>query len=290
MPQLRLLALALAFCWTGVLSSQTLVVTRSSNLRADPSTDHLPKTHLNRGDTVERLEPQNIGGYGLVRFGQIEGWVWLKNVKAVPENAAIAAAPPPPVATTNALRKACPIDGKPGGGARQIATDRLKNRTGTPQASDVVPNISLASMLKPGNDSSRFSETNAAEIVGYVDTVKSGGQETVNCDSPYPEDYDTHIELSAHPGDPSTKRVIVEITPRVRAIASQQGLDWSTNALKARIEHKWVRARGWMLWDYHHTGSAVNTKPNGAHLWRATVWEMHPITSLTVCSGAANSC
>lgn len=293
MRRLCLLAVALLLTASGLLSAQTLQVTRSSNLRGDPSTAHQPKAHVDRGDTVERLEPQNIGGYALVRFGEIEGWIWLRNVKVIAESSPaepVALAPLTAAAPPSALRKACPIDGKAGGSARQKATDRLKNRTGDAKPSDVVSTITLEAMLKRGNDETRFSESDAAEIVGYVEKVKAGDKETVNCSSPYPEDYDTHIELSGHPGDPSTKRVIVEITPRVRAIGAQQGEDWTTNALKADIEHRWVRVRGWMLWDYHHKGNATNTKPGGDHLWRATVWEIHPITGLVVCSGGANTC
>jgi hypothetical protein len=290
MPLKRKVLVVAAFLWSGPILGQTLVVTRSSNLRGDPSTKHASIAHLAQGDTVEQVEPQNIGGYFQVNYRNTEGWIWSRNVKEV------AATPPPTDSTTSsaafptaAHHKACPIAGE-GGTAHQVATDKLKNRTAIPTASDFDASVTLSALLHTGNDANRFSESKAGNVVAYVDTVKNGNKETVNCHSPYVEDYDTHIEISAAPGVAAKKRVIVEITPRMRIVAAQQGLDWSTNALSAALLHRWVRVKGWMLWDYHHTGNAQNTNPGGSFIWRATVWEVHPITSISACSGGSSSC
>jgi Bacterial SH3 domain len=279
MTNLRRVCVALSLAWSVPVSGQTLVVTRSSNVRGDPSTSHSPIGHLNRGDTVQKAEPQNIGGYFQINFANVEGWVWSRNVKEV----TVTPEPTPSTSSSTALastahHKACPIDGE-GGSAHQRATDKLKTRTAIPTLAAVDASITLAALLHKGNDENRFTEKAAANIVAFVDTVKSGGKETVNCHSPYTEDYDTHIELSAKTGAAATKRVIIEITPGMRTVAAQQGLDWSTDALKPQIEHKWVRAKGWMMWDYHHKSAAVNTNPNGSFLSRATAWEVHPVTS-----------
>jgi hypothetical protein len=58
--------------------------------------------------------------------------------------------------------------------------------------------------------------------------------------------------------------------------------DWSTEALRARLLHHRVRVTGWLLFDAEHRNAAENTEPGGAHNWRATAWEVHPITKLEV--------
>jgi hypothetical protein len=276
----------ISLVWLPHLSAaQTIIATRGSNIREDPSPGRPAIAHVASGDTLHLLEPQNIGGYGLVRFHQIEGWIWLRNTRRIEEKIASAMNSSPDAS----LSTPCPVEGD-GSGTRQIASDRLKNRTSVPLLSDFDPSITLARVLRKGNDEARFDETKAGELIGYVEKVKSGDVETNNCHSDFPEDYDTHIELSAKPGEPASKRVIVEVTPRMRRLVAAQGANWSTDALVTSLTHKWIRVKGWMFFDYHHKGNAKNTKPNGTHLWRATGWELHPVTAIEVCSGGKATC
>ena len=62
------------------------------------------------------------------------------------------------------------------------------------------------------------------------------------------------------------------------------GIDWSTDTIKATFNHKWVKVRGWLLFDVEHVGNASHTNPGGSKIWRATVWEIHPITSIELTS------
>jgi hypothetical protein len=57
------------------------------------------------------------------------------------------------------------------------------------------------------------------------------------------------------------RRVIVEVTPRSRALAEQRGEDWSTNSLHDHFYGRWVRVRGWLLFDTEHLAQSVNTSP-----------------------------
>lgn len=167
----------------------------------------------------------------------------------------------------------------------------LKNRYNNPIQTDIKSTVSLVAMLKPGDDLSRFKSSWAAKIRGYVIDVKLGGHsEVCNCGERKPEDRDTHIELALTPNAPENQRIIVEVTPRLRQIMFAQGVDWSTKTLsgnnpanpKGSINHKWVEVTGWMMFDTMHAGEAENTNPGGAGNWRASGWEIHPITSLTV--------
>ncbi len=113
--------------------------------------------------------------------------------------------------------------------------------------------------------------------------MKPGGIETVNCKARDLPDRDTHIELVL---DPMTvagpERVIVEVTPRWRALMAAKGVDGSTPALRRQYLGRWVRVTGWLLFDAEHANAAENTAPGRPRNWRATAWEVHPITSIEV--------
>lgn len=159
----------------------------------------------------------------------------------------------------------------------------LKNRYIAPEPQQLDPRVTLAAMLEPGDDRSRWNDHRAAEITGYVWDVKVGGVETVNCRAADPPDRDTHIELVLDPMNGSEdRRVIVEVTPRTRATAEQHGEDWSTPALRDHFHGRWVRVRGWLLFDTEHRDQSANTAPGRPRDWRATAWEIHPVTSIEV--------
>ena len=123
----------------------------------------------------------------------------------------------------------------------------------------------------------------AARIKGYVYEVKSGGIETCNCKEREELDKDTHIELVADPMQTGKlQRMIVEITPRMRDIMEHKGVDWSTEGLRDRLLGRWVEVEGWLLFDDEHEMNAENTNPGHPRNWRATAWEIHPITSIKV--------
>lgn len=166
-------------------------------------------------------------------------------------------------------------------GAR--ALDRLKNRYTQPSPEQIDSRITLAAILAPGDDISRWKVKEGAEIVGYVWDVKRGSIETTNCRARDDLDRDTHIELVLDPmHSGSSARMIVEVTPRWRYIMHERGDDWSTRALRDQYLGRWVKVRGWMLFDVEHKGDSENTAPERAANWRATAWEIHPVTSIEV--------
>ena len=109
----------------------------------------------------------------------------------------------------------------------------MKNRSSGPKAKDIKPSITLDAMLATGKDNNRWSDNSAAEIEGVVFDVKPGGIESTNCRAQALADRDTHIEIVRSLDDSGpTRRMIVEVTPRLRAIALGRELVWSTHALK----------------------------------------------------------
>lgn len=179
----------------------------------------------------------------------------------------------------------CPVEGD--AKAPQVrALNLLKRRVTMPAPADVDNQVALVAMVAPGDDTSRFDSRKAATIEGYVADVKVGGVESVNCHTHDPQYRDTHIELTLDPlHDAENKHVIVEVTPQWRGQMAKNGVDWSTPTLRKQLLGRWVKVTGWLLFDEEHANAAENTNPGGARNWRATVWEIHPITDIQVLPG-----
>jgi hypothetical protein len=165
--------------------------------------------------------------------------------------------------------------------AAMKSLDRDKNRFTQPTDKDIDSSVSLPAMLVPGTDTKRFDQTKAARIRGIVVKVLSGGKETCNCQAEDKTFYDTHIELGLAADVPEIQRVIVEVTPRMRILFKKQK-EWSTDALRASLQGKWVEVTGWLLFDTPHVRQAENTHPGNKTNFRATCWEIHPVTSIVV--------
>ena len=157
---------------------------------------------------------------------------------------------------------------------------RLKNRTALPELSDFNPHISLTELLKPGDDSSRWSTQQAARIQAYVIDVAYARPEATNCYLPCRRDL--HIVVANRKGAPLNEQIIVEITPNFRESAANQGLDWSESSVRAQLLNRWCEFEGWMYFDLGHAEESENTAPHHAGNWRATAWEIHPVTKFTV--------
>lgn len=157
---------------------------------------------------------------------------------------------------------------------------RLKNRTAFPQASDFDPRVTLAAILQPGDDTNRWSIDRAARVQGYVIDVAHAGSEAANCFSPSRRDI--HILIATHAGAAKSEQVVLEVTPKLSDWATQQGMDWSEAALRSQLIGRWCEFEGWLYFDEGHAGESENISPGRPSNWRATAWEVHPITKITV--------
>src|ERR1700752_3527385 len=268
------------------LGAQTAVVTRNVNLRTGPSSSQPIIRLLHPPDELNVLDPNQQNSYYEVRTaGGDHGWVWSHNVRLT-----AAPVPPAPPSSPAEVYRSCSLEGSAVYNNRR-ESNRKKNRVATPTTADIEAGVTLAAMLQSGADQQRWSDARAGSIVGFVHDVKKGGEETVNCgetDSLY---IDTHIELVLDPQNTNkTVRLIVEVTPRWRAFMATQGRDWTTRTLQQQLEGRWVRFTGWLFWDFEHADEAAHTNPGGDNVWRATAWEIHPVTEITVCSGPPKIC
>lgn len=156
----------------------------------------------------------------------------------------------------------------------------LKNRVGLPQPQDFDERVTLESLLRPGEDRGRWSETRAGRVEGYVIEVVEGGVEAANCFS-YCE-RDVHIHVAPRADAPRTEWVVVEVTPRARRWAVEWGGDWRADTLRQELVGRRCRFEGWLLFDREHADESEHTAPGARGNWRATAWELHPVTSIEV--------
>ncbi len=194
----------------------------------------------------------------------------------------------------------CPMKGQTNTGCLQ-ALNRLKNRWKQEPASDEINSaITLEAILASGDDENRWSTDDGAEITGYVSSVTGTGPESCNCYKTTQKYQDIHIDVVTNPdvldgANPECKKFVVEITPRWKKLKG-----WTLSAIKNQLEGKWVKFRGWMFFDRFHIKESLNTRnsnsfrcrgfagpftcggPSTSDVWRATAWEIHPVTSFEV--------
>lgn len=153
---------------------------------------------------------------------------------------------------------------------------RLKNRTALPEAADFDARVTLDALLVRGDDTHRWSNDRAARIEGYVIDVAYARPEATNCFSPCRRDI--HIVLSTRKDAPKTEQVVVEVTPNLR----EQRVDWSEQILQQQLVGHWCEFEGWLYFDLGHDEESENVAANRPGNWRATAWEIHPVTKITV--------
>jgi hypothetical protein len=157
---------------------------------------------------------------------------------------------------------------------------RLKNRTALPRPADFDARVTLDALLEAGDDTDRWSTDRAARVQGLVIDVAYARPEATNCFSPCRRDI--HVVVANRKDAPKTEQVVLEITPNLGNWAASQGIDWSEKTLQAQLVGHWCEFEGWLYFDVGHAEEAENTTPHRSGNWRATAWELHPVTKMSV--------
>ena len=157
---------------------------------------------------------------------------------------------------------------------------RLKNRTQIPQLLDFDSRVTLNALLEPGNDRDRWTLQRADRISGYVIDFAYARPEATNCFVPFRRDI--HILVATKKDATKSEQVVLEVTPNLRDWAFKKGLVWSESSLQTQLIGHWVEFEGWLYLDVGHTEEAENTAPRNPENWRATAWEIHPVTAIRV--------
>src|SRR6266581_3526304 len=242
--------------------AQAAVIKHDANLRRGPSTSYGIIRQLHPDDEIEVLAGPTTGYDSVRTAGGDEGWVYANFVRLLSDGAGTSTDQPAVV------YRGCQPEGSAAQEYRRAA-NRLKNRVTTPTQQDIAPTVTLAAMLAGNDDRTRWQPTQGAAITGIVVDVKRGSEETVNCGATAKQYQDTHIEIALALGDPTTHRVIVEVTPRWRAYMAAHGVKWwATDSLKARLKGHRVTFTGWLFFDGEHADEAEHTAPGAPGNWR----------------------
>ena len=195
-------------------------------------------------------------------------------------SAALAAIPSGPRPTPQEETfKGCPA----GGDGTDPELNRLKNRidaVARPAATTVDTLLHLP--WPAGVDSKHMAQWSAADraqvdrsngaglqVDADLIRIQAEGAESPNCHST--TDIDYHMWIAAQPTSDRTQAVIVEITPRMRAL--HPGWTLATFQQLARDKAR-VRVTGWLMLDPEHPDQVGKT--------RGTIWELHPVTKVEV--------
>jgi hypothetical protein len=288
-------------------SARQLVVVRNVNLRPAPTTSSIRIRLLRPPDELALREDTVTHGFYAVRTEDDEdGWVWARNVRMVSDSAepiGPTAAPPttPALAAGSILEtwdKPDPNHSSftshgercgPTGDGGDEETNLRKNRTDVPATYHDVTFETIARLPYPIGPKHRHDWTPAqlgeierfegvaVRLVGYLVALKpqtGGSGESTNCHWTRAREVDWHIALVGEIGQGEDESVVIETTPRVR----RKHPHWTVPNLKPWVDAEApVRISGWLMFDPEHR--------NHLQKYRATLWEVHPITEIEVWRG-----
>ena len=167
------------------------------------------------------------------------------------------------------------------GDARRVEIQRLnilKNRHSLPKPEEIDRSVSSAKLFNSGDRPNAFNEHAAASIEGYILKAKEEKEESCNCHSHNPSNWDYHVYLNidkeAHKIGES---IVIEITPYTRKLHPEYTLEYIQH-----LKGKKVRISGWLMFDFEHLSNSYESHPEVEKVFRHTVWEIHPITSIEV--------
>jgi hypothetical protein len=108
-------------------------------------------------------------------------------------------------------------------------------------------------------------------VRGYLAGAKEEGKESPNCHEEGHEFRDFHLWLVAEPNDSRSASIVIEVTPRVRAVHD----GWTLARIHSIVRRQLpVEIGGWLMLDPEHPDQVGKT--------RGTIWEIHPVTMMRV--------
>lgn len=172
----------------------------------------------------------------------------------------------------------------PAGSQPDYALNRKKNRVDEGRYIE-VPWTMIARLPWPHEVAYRFRnqwskgetravaryEGAAVSVEGYLAGFRVEVPEAPNCYGRAVDDRDYHMWLSEKPHQHDRQSIVIEITPRVRALHA----NWTEERFRDLLARQTrVRVSGWLLLDQMH--------PELVDINRNTLWEVHPIMRVEV--------
>lgn len=119
-----------------------------------------------------------------------------------------------------------------------------------------------------------------SDVPSAAERAKGKGGESVNCNEFLNETNDIHIPLVQTPGENECNSVTAEMSPHARPVG------WTPAALN--VAGQVVRVTGQLFFDGSHK-LCVDGKGVPGNPARESLWEIHPVYALDVCSGKSIS-
>lgn len=172
-------------------------------------------------------------------------------------------------------------DARPG--SLSYVLNAFKNRNTFPSSSDFNKSITLQDLVASDATEGKFSDSMAVEIQGFVGKVILGGRESANLHSTDPDKRTVRLYLSSSASDVDPKhQLIATITPFMIAAAAKRGENYTVEALRQQLLGKKVQIQGWLFYNVMHREEAYAENPDGQRIYRASCWEVTPVTSVKV--------
>lgn len=222
------------------------------------------------------------------------------------------------IITVQGGQVSCGADGDGG----DIGTDERKNRadtiaTGHLVTVDAIRRLDDALLWRKNNSRDQWTAADSSAVLryegvpltveGYFEIVKpqktsapTDGRkvgEATNCHSWAERDTDWHIALVASPSETEEQAVVIEPTPRTKrnhpgwtaAKARKLAVRHSPSDTRHEAEAVRVRVTGFLMFDPVHVdhirGGCAKLHCSETTFYRATLWELHPVTRIEVQQG-----
>jgi len=288
-----------------------LRVTSQTVLRVEPGNSASFVRLVAPGTTLRWLEGQRKHGYYrvLVPRGP-QGWIPVSDAEVILK-------PPRLKGSTVVLREACEDSLEacsPNGCATPGSDHALFNQTKRRVPPDGDPRLlsfadfaalqeQATSLVDQGQElsasdraslknltvsSGTVREGDLVQITGFIAidrNLRPSGGESVNCSLSGAENNDVHVPVVEQPGDTEWASVVVEPIPQNRPLA------WNIDNFKeVQSTQRRVLVLGALFYDNMHL---VNSKPDypiDLQPKRFSLWEIHPVTAILICTKRDNSC
>lgn len=173
----------------------------------------------------------------------------------------------------------CPPQGDGGDAKLNMLKNRIDEGNYVPVTFD-----SILSLTWPKTTERRDMDTWSAEdaaaiatyegipvvVEGYIFGARQSGSESANCHATSADMTDWHVWFTKNAGEDRTHSIVIETTPRIRAIHQ-----WTLAKMEQIAKNQLpVRIRGWLFFDPEH--------PDQVLITRGTIWEIHPIMQIEV--------
>src|SRR6266542_4167779 len=173
----------------------------------------------------------------------------------------------------------CPPQGDGGDAELNMLKNRIDEGNYIPVMFDAILNLTWPKTTER-RDMDTWSAEDAAMIAkyegipvvveGYLVRAKQSGAESANCHATAANMTDWHVWLTKTAGEDRTHSIVIETTPRIRAMHK-----WTLAMMREiATNHVPVRISGWLFFDPEHPDQILKT--------RGTIWEIHPIMQIEV--------